>query len=208
MDVESCLELRRDGQEAFGDRGDLRRCILRSRRRNGWCEFSARLFMRKPARGEPTIRFRTCRATRISRFGRRERAMRRFRKLDDRFQKFGSILRSRSTIISIRTLASRHSAGLQAEMLCCIGGVAGACGVGSRAARGCVQAAGATAVALTSPVAGPKAKSLVMAGSAAMIAVLFWPTARMVSDNTRPARRASGRAPVQQTEIDVFCYYS
>src|SRR5580704_9950248 len=30
------------------DPGDLNRCILRSRRRTGRCEFSARLFLRKP----------------------------------------------------------------------------------------------------------------------------------------------------------------
>jgi hypothetical protein len=28
----------------WADPGDLKRCILRSRRRVGWCEFSARLF--------------------------------------------------------------------------------------------------------------------------------------------------------------------
>jgi hypothetical protein len=30
------------------DPGDLNRCIFRSRRRTGRCEFSARLFLRKP----------------------------------------------------------------------------------------------------------------------------------------------------------------
>jgi hypothetical protein len=30
------------------DPGDLKRCILRSCHRVGWCEFSARLFSRKP----------------------------------------------------------------------------------------------------------------------------------------------------------------
>jgi hypothetical protein len=32
----------------WADPGDLKPCILRSRRRVGWCEFSARLFIRKP----------------------------------------------------------------------------------------------------------------------------------------------------------------
>ena len=31
----------------WADPGDLKRCIFRSRSRVGWCEFSARLFMRK-----------------------------------------------------------------------------------------------------------------------------------------------------------------
>jgi hypothetical protein len=37
----------------------LKRCILRSRRRVGWCEFSADCSRVNPGRGEPTIRFRT-----------------------------------------------------------------------------------------------------------------------------------------------------
>src|ERR1700733_3877074 len=32
----------------FADPGDLKRCIFRSRRRTGRCEFSARLFLRRP----------------------------------------------------------------------------------------------------------------------------------------------------------------
>jgi hypothetical protein len=35
-------------KKRWADPGDLKRCILRSRRRVGWCEFSARLFARKP----------------------------------------------------------------------------------------------------------------------------------------------------------------
>ena len=35
-------------QERSADRAVLRRCILRSRRRTGACEFSARLFFRSP----------------------------------------------------------------------------------------------------------------------------------------------------------------
>ena len=31
-------------KKRWADPGDLKRCILRSRRRVGWCEFSARLF--------------------------------------------------------------------------------------------------------------------------------------------------------------------
>ena len=35
-------------KKRWADPGDLKRCTLRSRRRVGWCEFSARLFLRKP----------------------------------------------------------------------------------------------------------------------------------------------------------------
>src|SRR6185312_8594839 len=35
-------------KKRWADPGDLKRCILRSRRRVGWCEFSARLLIRKP----------------------------------------------------------------------------------------------------------------------------------------------------------------
>jgi hypothetical protein len=47
--------------------------------------------------------------------------------------------------------ASRHPAKLQAETLCCIGGVAGACTVGSRLREDVSRHPQATAVALTSP---------------------------------------------------------
>ena len=48
LDVDGVLDGGVNGQEAWADPGDLKRCILRSRRRLGWCEFSARLFLRKP----------------------------------------------------------------------------------------------------------------------------------------------------------------
>jgi putative transposase len=48
--------------------------------------------------------------------------------------------------------ASRHPARLQAETLCCIGGVAGACGVGSGLREDVSRYPQATAVALTSPI--------------------------------------------------------
>ena len=50
LDVEGVEDSGVNGQEALGwaDPGDLNRCILRSRRRVGWCEFSARLFLREP----------------------------------------------------------------------------------------------------------------------------------------------------------------
>ena len=35
-------------KKRWADAGDLKRSILRSRRRVGWCEFSARLFLRNP----------------------------------------------------------------------------------------------------------------------------------------------------------------
>jgi hypothetical protein len=35
-------------RKRWADPGYLKRCILRSRRRVGWCEFSARLFLRRP----------------------------------------------------------------------------------------------------------------------------------------------------------------
>ena len=38
----ACTERKR-----WADPGDLNLCILNSRRRTGWCEFSARLFFRR-----------------------------------------------------------------------------------------------------------------------------------------------------------------
>jgi hypothetical protein len=35
-------------RKRWAEPGDLKRCSLRSRRRTAWCEFSARLFCRKP----------------------------------------------------------------------------------------------------------------------------------------------------------------
>src|SRR5579863_2110522 len=48
LDVEVFWTAAGKDKKRWADPGDLKLCILRSRRRTGGCEFSARLFLRKP----------------------------------------------------------------------------------------------------------------------------------------------------------------
>ena len=83
-------------------------------------------------------------------FRRRERAMQRFRSLKT-LQKFSSVhAQVHNQFNQERHLVTRQD--LQAETLCCIGGVAGACTVGSRLREDVSRHPQATAVALTSPL--------------------------------------------------------